>query len=185
MTRKRPRLPDDPEWLARYMSAEVALVFERVVAVCGPETAIKLFKQQIEYTRERLHPPKPNPLDKPFLTMGYPARREVRTSDRLQICIWFLKLPAPQNASEEATYGAIRKQYFKLGGGTQVIVDKIARLRPPPPRKRRGALKYGEAEKTEVLAAWAAAKQRGVTQQRFAKTTGRSVRQLRYFLTRK
>lgn len=57
MTRKRPRLPDDPEWLARYMSAEVALVFERVVAVCGPETAIKLFKQQIEYTRERLHPP--------------------------------------------------------------------------------------------------------------------------------
>jgi hypothetical protein len=86
-----------------------------------------------------------------------------------------------------------KKKYFKLGGGTEAIIKEIEKLRSPPPRKRKGAVKYSEAERNALLAAWAEAKQCGWSREQFArkqaKTSDRKVpqilRQLRYFLARK
>jgi hypothetical protein len=84
----------------------------------------------------------------------YPSLDQVDDADRLQICIWYSKLPKPKVAKQKAIFGRVAERYFKFGGYTQEILDHIERRwpeaqRPAPPAKKDQQRKSGPHKKTK------------------------------------
>jgi hypothetical protein len=148
---------------------EVRSLFKRTCDACGPETAIFLFNEAAKAGRKQ--PPRKHC----WATLPFPAMGKVNGADQRQICIWYEKLCEPKASSEKATFARIWERYLEFGGTTDAIADEIFRLKPPPPKKRKGPNNSEKDIQDRAIwdednpdSEWSKAKREGLSKQEFA-----------------
>lgn len=146
MARKRDRALDAT---TNALSGEVWALFDKVRKECGSQMAIDVFELVVEAGRESEKPQRQH-LDA-WTNLQYPTMEEAEAADRRQICIWYAKLREPNAKNEKAIFARIKERYLKFNGASEAIMEEIAKLKPPPPRKKKGA-HIGEQERADLLA---------------------------------